>query len=102
MPLIMQEVELCSDAWPAGTQAMSDSLMYRLAYYRFADAAERNTGRRGYDRVRNADIGLMDFRCAFGGPPCMRRRRLRSEVRREASASPKYARMPVLLITLVA
>ena len=41
---------------------MSDSLMYRLCYYRFADAAERNTGRRGYDRVRNADIGLMDFK----------------------------------------
>ena len=48
----------------AAPQAMSDSLMYRLAYYRFADAAERNTGRRGYDRVRNADIGLMDFKCA--------------------------------------
>ena len=46
-------------------QAMSDSLMYRLCYYRFADAAERNTGRRGYDRVRNADIGLMDFKCAL-------------------------------------
>ena len=46
------------------SQAMSDSLMYRLCYYRFAEAAERNTGRRGYDRVRNADIGLMDFKCA--------------------------------------
>ena len=44
-------------------QAMSDSLMYRLCYYRFAEAAERATGRRGYDRVRNADIGLMDFKC---------------------------------------
>lgn len=42
---------------------MSDSLMYRLCYYRFAEASERNTGRRGYDRVRNADIGLMDFKC---------------------------------------
>ena len=44
-------------------QAMSESLMYRLCYYRFADMSERNTGRRGYDRVRNADIGLMDFKC---------------------------------------
>ena len=39
--------------------------MYRLCYYRFAEAAERATGRRGYDRVRNADIGLMDFKCAL-------------------------------------
>ncbi len=38
--------------------------MYRLCYYRFAEAAERATGRRGYDRVRNAEIGLMDFKCA--------------------------------------
>lgn len=45
-------------------QTMSDSLMYRLSYYRFAEEAERQTGRRGFDRVRNVEIGLMDFKCA--------------------------------------
>ena len=43
---------------------MSDSLMYRLSYYRFAEESEKQTGKRGYDRVRQADIGLMDFKCA--------------------------------------
>jgi len=43
-------------------QTMSDSLMYRLTYYRFADAAVMATGQRGYDRVRNCQIGLMDFK----------------------------------------
>lgn len=47
---------------PCGPQTMSDSLMYRLTYYRFADAAVMATGQRGYDRVRNAQIGLMDFK----------------------------------------
>jgi len=43
-------------------QTMSDSLMYRLTYYRFADAAVMATGQRGYDRVRNCQIGLMGFK----------------------------------------
>lgn len=30
---------------------------------RFADAATMVTGKRGYDRVRNTEIGLMDFKC---------------------------------------
>ena len=38
--------------------------MYRLTYYRYADAAVLATGRRGFDRVRNVEIGLMDFKCA--------------------------------------
>lgn len=46
-------------------QTMSDSLMYRLSYYRFADEAARQTGRRGFDRVRNCEIGLMDFKYAL-------------------------------------
>lgn len=45
-------------------QTMSDSLMYRLTYYRFADASTMAVGQRGYDRVRNCQIGLMDFKCA--------------------------------------
>ena len=44
---------------------MSDSLMYRLSYYRFADGSQFATGHRGYDRVRNTQIGLMDFKCAL-------------------------------------
>jgi hypothetical protein len=43
-------------------QTMSDSLMYRLTYYRFADASAMAIGQRGYDRVRNCQIGLMDFK----------------------------------------
>ena len=43
---------------------MSDSLMYRLTYYNYADASTVMTGQRGYDRVRQARIGLMDFKSA--------------------------------------
>ena len=43
-------------------QTMSDSLMYRLTYYRFADASAAAIGQRGYDRVRNCQIGLMDYK----------------------------------------
>lgn len=32
---------------------------------RFADAALMAAGRRGFDRVRNAEIGLMDFKCVL-------------------------------------
>ena len=40
---------------------MLNSLMYRLTYYRYAEAAEALVGRRGYDRVRQATIGVQDF-----------------------------------------
>lgn len=43
---------------------MSDSLMYRLTYYNYADASTLMTGQRGYDRVRQVKIGLMDFKSA--------------------------------------
>lgn len=46
----------------ARVQTMSDSLMYRLTYNDFADASMMMTGQRGYDRVRQATIGLMDFK----------------------------------------
>lgn len=39
------------------SKTMLNSLMYKLSYYRFADAAGAAFGRRGYDRVRNAEIG---------------------------------------------
>lgn len=45
-------------------QTMSDSLMYRLTYYNYADASTLMTGQRGYDRVRQVKIGLMDFKSA--------------------------------------
>jgi dolichyl-diphosphooligosaccharide--protein glycosyltransferase len=41
--------------------ALRDSAMYRLSYYRFADVGPMMGGPRGYDRVRQATIGLMDF-----------------------------------------
>ena len=47
-------------------QTMSDSLMYRLSYYRFAEGAQYATGQRGFDRVRNTHIGLQDFKCGLG------------------------------------
>ncbi|CAD7701817.1 unnamed protein product [Ostreobium quekettii] len=46
-------------------QAMLDSLMYQLTYYRFADASVMVTGQRGYDRVRNAVIGKMDVKLKY-------------------------------------
>ena len=42
-------------------QALLDSLMYKLCYYRFADATQSAFGRRGWDRVRNVDIGRQDI-----------------------------------------
>lgn len=41
---------------------MLNSLMYRLSYYRFAEASAQLFGRRGFDRVRNVEIGLQDFK----------------------------------------
>lgn len=45
----------------SASSTMLNSLMYKLSYYKFADAASAMTGRRGFDRVRNAEIGKMDF-----------------------------------------
>jgi dolichyl-diphosphooligosaccharide--protein glycosyltransferase len=42
--------------------ALRDSLMYRLSYYRFADVGPIMGAPRGYDRVRQATIGLTDFK----------------------------------------
>ena len=39
--------------------------MYKLSYYRFADAAMLTTGRRGFDRVRNVEIGSMDIKLHY-------------------------------------
>ena len=39
--------------------------MYKLSYYRFADAAMLTTGRRGFDRVRNVEIGNMDIKLNY-------------------------------------
>ncbi len=44
---------------------MLDSLMYRLSYYRFAEASMAVTGRYGYDRVRQTEIGLKDFKLNY-------------------------------------
>lgn len=41
----------------AVSQTMSDSLMYRLAYYRFEQAREN-----GYDGVRQCDIGVKGYK----------------------------------------
>ena len=43
------------------SRTMLNSLMYKLSYYRFADAAGAAFGRKGYDRVRNAEIGESEF-----------------------------------------
>ncbi|KAF6258860.1 Oligosaccharyl transferase STT3 subunit-domain-containing protein [Scenedesmus sp. NREL 46B-D3] len=39
---------------------MLKSLMYKLSYHDFAPASERQIGMRGYDRVRNTQIGKTD------------------------------------------
>lgn len=46
-------------------QAMLESLMYRLSYYRFASASAAVSGRYGYDRVRQTDIGLKEFKLNY-------------------------------------
>lgn len=42
-------------------QAMLDCIMYKMSYYKFAQAAEMTTGRYGFDRVRNTNIGVPDI-----------------------------------------
>jgi dolichyl-diphosphooligosaccharide---protein glycosyltransferase len=37
---------------------MKNSLMYRLAYYRFGEVRTRGDQPSGYDTVRNCEIGL--------------------------------------------
>jgi len=49
----------------AATKTMLNSLMYKLSYYGFADASEAAFGRRGYDRVRNTEIGQMDVSLTY-------------------------------------
>ena len=69
--MVLHEVEIEVWVLGRGAQTMSDSLMYRLTYYNFADASTVMTGQRGYDRVRQAKIGLMDFKCAPALPPLL-------------------------------
>lgn len=40
---------------------MLDCIMYKMSYYKFAQAAEMTTGRYGFDRVRNTNIGVPDI-----------------------------------------
>ncbi|KAL3132585.1 hypothetical protein ABBQ32_009119 [Trebouxia sp. C0010 RCD-2024] len=42
-------------------KAMLDCIMYKMSYYKFAQAAEMTTGRYGFDRVRNTNIGVPDI-----------------------------------------
>ncbi|KAI8469243.1 MAG: Oligosaccharyl transferase STT3 subunit-domain-containing protein [Monoraphidium minutum] len=43
-----------------GNPIMLKSLMYKLSYYDFAEASERQFGQRGMDRVRGTTIGQLD------------------------------------------
>jgi dolichyl-diphosphooligosaccharide--protein glycosyltransferase len=46
-------------------KAMLDSIMYKMCYYRFAEAAQLTTGRYGFDRVRNTEIGVTDVKLRY-------------------------------------
>eukprot|EP01024_Parvocaulis_polyphysoides_P059460 TRINITY_DN642_c0_g1_i1.p1 TRINITY_DN642_c0_g1~~TRINITY_DN642_c0_g1_i1.p1 ORF type:complete len:405 (-),score=58.96 TRINITY_DN642_c0_g1_i1:252-1379(-) len=46
-------------------EALVNSLMYRLSYYRFAEATMTTGGERGMDRVRNAVIGKQDIKLRY-------------------------------------
>ena len=35
--------------------------MYKMSYYNFAEASQMTTGRFGFDRVRNTNIGVTDI-----------------------------------------
>lgn len=39
--------------------------MYKMSYYRFAEAAQLATGRYGFDRVRNTNIGITDVKLKY-------------------------------------
>ena len=45
----------------AASKTMLNSLMYKLSYYKFADASEAAFGKRGYDRVRSTEIGELNI-----------------------------------------
>mmetsp|Transcript_6157 Transcript_6157/g.9912 ORF Transcript_6157/g.9912 Transcript_6157/m.9912 type:complete len:320 (+) Transcript_6157:1444-2403(+) len=45
----------------AVSPTMRDSLMYRLAYYRFGEVRTRQDQPSGYDTVRNCEIGLKKY-----------------------------------------
>ena len=46
-------------------QALLDCLMYKMSYYRYAEAAVMTTGQYGYDRVRNVAIGRPDIELEY-------------------------------------
>jgi dolichyl-diphosphooligosaccharide--protein glycosyltransferase len=46
-------------------KGLRDSLMYRLSYYKFADVGPMMGASRGFDRVRNVEIGLKDFELEY-------------------------------------
>jgi len=43
------------------SKTMSESLMYRLAYYRFGEVRTRGDQPSGYDTVRECEIGLKEY-----------------------------------------
>jgi dolichyl-diphosphooligosaccharide--protein glycosyltransferase len=43
------------------SETMKNSLMYRLAYYRFGEIRTRGDQPSGYDTVRNCEIGLKHY-----------------------------------------
>eukprot|EP00898_Chlorokybus_atmophyticus_P001616 jgi/Chlat1/2455/Chrsp171S02342 len=47
------------------TPTMLNSLMYKLSYYRFAEATTDYSGRSGFDRVRNAEIGKKNIKLKY-------------------------------------
>lgn len=46
-------------------EALRESLLYRLSYYRFADLGPMMGAPRGFDRVRQTTIGLTDFKLHY-------------------------------------
>ena len=54
----------------AHLQALLDCLMYKLSYYRYAEAATMTTGQYGYDRVRNVAIGRPDIELEYFEEVC--------------------------------
>jgi dolichyl-diphosphooligosaccharide--protein glycosyltransferase len=47
------------------TETMLNSLMYRLCYYRYGEMYTRQGEATGYDSVRNAVIGLKNFKLTY-------------------------------------
>ncbi len=69
--------------------------MYKLSYYRYAEASLMTTGQLGFDRVRNVQIGKMDVSLEYFEEVC----RWAEDLRRAVHGLCHDMRLPKLKCT---